>query len=124
MAAAELHPSLKEATSERNVAAFDAKISSPSTWHLAAFAFLVILILVMELVFLWVVTALQIPLVSEMTFRCLLRRQACPPTLECTMLGQVDKQVALWGLIFTAIVNVVVCLFFLLLRLVKIFRCH
>ncbi|KAG8140602.1 hypothetical protein E2320_003286 [Naja naja] len=124
MAAAEPHSSLKEATSERNVAASDAKISSPSTWHLAAFAFLVILVLVMELVFLWVVIALQIPLVSEMTFRCLLGRQACPPTLECAMLGQVDKQVALWGLIFTAIVNVVVCLSCLFLQLVKISRSH
>ncbi|XP_026567729.1 gap junction beta-2 protein-like [Pseudonaja textilis] len=124
MAATELHPSLKEATSERNVAASDAKISTLSTWHLAASAFLVIFVLVMELIFLWVVIALQIPLVSETTFRCLLERQACPPVLECVMLGQVDKKVALWGLIFTAIVNVVVCLSCLLLRLVKIFRCH
>ncbi|XP_034275613.1 uncharacterized protein LOC117666781 [Pantherophis guttatus] len=124
MVAAESHPSLKETTLERNVAPPDAKTSSPSTWHLAAYACLVILLLVMELVFLWVVIALQIPLVSEMTFRCLLGGRACPPILECAMLGQVDKQVALWGLIFTALVNVVVCLSCLLLRLVKISRCH
>lgn len=124
MVTAESPPSLKEAPLERNVAPSDAKNSSPSTWHLAAFAFLVILLLVMELVFLWVVIALQIPLVSEMTFRCLLGGRACPPILECAMLGQVDKQVALWGLIFTAIVNVIVCLSCLLIRLGKISRCH
>ncbi|XP_070584669.1 gap junction beta-2 protein-like [Erythrolamprus reginae] len=91
-----------------------------TTWHSAAFACLVILLLVMELVFLWVLTALQIPLVSQMTFRCLLGGQSCPPILECAMLGQVDKQVALWGLIFIAVINVAVCLSCLLLRLVKI----
>ncbi|XP_032093130.1 uncharacterized protein LOC116522359 [Thamnophis elegans] len=124
MMAAESHPSHKEAILERNAAPLDAKTSPPSTWHVAAFGCLVILLLVMEVVFLWVVIALQIPLVTDLTFRCLLEGRACPPILECVMLGQVDKQVALWGLIFTAIMNVVVCLSCLLLRLVKICRCQ
>ncbi|XP_063159130.1 uncharacterized protein LOC134497405 [Candoia aspera] len=120
--AARPHPSPREATLERKAAPSDAKTSS--TWRLVAFAFSVILLLVMESGFLWIVIALQIPLVSETTFRCQLGGRACPPTLECVMLGQVDKQVALWGLIFTAIVNVMVCLSYLLLRLKKVSQCH
>ncbi|XP_078233218.1 uncharacterized protein LOC110081785 [Pogona vitticeps] len=102
----------------------DSKMASRCTWHSVAFGFCVILLLVMELCFLWVVIALQLPSVSETTFLCLPGALNCPKALECALAGQADKQVALWALAFTALVDMAACLAYLISRLAKALRCH
>ncbi|KAJ7314083.1 hypothetical protein JRQ81_006017 [Phrynocephalus forsythii] len=102
----------------------DAKMASHCAWHSVAFGFCVILLLVMEMCFLWVVIALQLPSVSETTFLCLPEVLTCPTALECALAGQADKRVALWALAFTAMVDVAACLGYLILRLGKVSRCH
>ncbi|XP_044304012.1 uncharacterized protein LOC123032296 [Varanus komodoensis] len=94
------------------------------TRQLVAFNLCVILLLTVEACFLWIVVSLQIPSVSEMSFLCLPRAQSCPQALECVVAGQADKQVALWALVFTAIVNVGASLAYLFLQLGKVPQCR
>ncbi|XP_016853331.1 uncharacterized protein LOC103281072 [Anolis carolinensis] len=97
---------------------------TPCTWRSVAFVFCVILLLAMEVCFLWAVILLQLPSVSETTFLCLPGAQTCPKALECAVAGQADKQVALWALAFTAIVDIAACLTYLFLKAVRLSPCH
>ncbi|KAH0626393.1 hypothetical protein JD844_001351 [Phrynosoma platyrhinos] len=102
----------------------ESKMAPRCTWRSVAFAFCVILFMAIELCFFWVVITLQMPSVSETTFLCLPGAQTCPEALECAMGRQADKQVALWALAFTAMVDVVACLVYLFLRLMRVSQCH
>ncbi|XP_054851449.1 uncharacterized protein LOC129340599 [Eublepharis macularius] len=95
------------------------KMSSHCPWRSVTYSLCVVLLLATELCFLWVLIALQVPAVSKTTFLCRPGAQNCPKALECAVAGQADKQTALWMLAVTALVNVAVCLIYLLLKLLK-----
>lgn len=99
------------------------RISSHCSLRSMAFILCLTLLLAVELCFFYVVIALQIPSVSETTFLCLPGVHNCPKAFECVMAGQADKQMALWALAFTAILNMGACLAHIFLRLKKASRC-
>lgn len=100
------------------------KMASHSPWRAVTYSLCVILLLMMELSFLWVLIAWQVPAVSQTTFLCLPGARICPEALECAVAGQVDKQTALWMLAVTALINMAACLIFLFLKLRGCFVGH
>ncbi|XP_077170824.1 uncharacterized protein LOC143826100 [Paroedura picta] len=100
------------------------KTSPHRPWRSVAYSLCVVLFLMMELSFLWVLIAWQVPAVSKTTFLCLPGVQICPEALECAVSGQIDKQTALWMLAITALVNVAACLIYFSLKLQGCFVGH
>ncbi|XP_015275245.1 PREDICTED: uncharacterized protein LOC107117612 [Gekko japonicus] len=100
------------------------KMPSHSPWRSVTYSLCVVLLLMMELAFLWVLIAWQVPAVSKTTFLCLPGAQICPKALECAVAGQIDKQTALWMLAVTALINMAACLLYLFLKLQNFFVGH
>uniref|UniRef100_A0ABM5EIF7 Connexin N-terminal domain-containing protein n=1 Tax=Pogona vitticeps TaxID=103695 RepID=A0ABM5EIF7_9SAUR len=82
-------------------------------WRYRIFIMCVALILAMELSFIWILLALQSPVMSRGVVMCYPNNPACPPSAQCALNAQSDKQAILWALAFCSAANASVCIGYL-----------
>nr|XP_016853332.1 PREDICTED: uncharacterized protein LOC107983614 [Anolis carolinensis]XP_016853333.1 PREDICTED: uncharacterized protein LOC107983614 [Anolis carolinensis] len=90
--------------------------SAPTTfggWRYGIYIFCIVLILTMELIFIWIVLGLQFPIMNQTVVMCYPNNAACPPSTQCALNVQSDKQAILWALAFCAAANASVCIGYL-----------
>ncbi|XP_061447581.1 uncharacterized protein LOC133367501 [Rhineura floridana] len=82
-------------------------------WRYGIYIFSIVLILAMELSFIWILIGLQLPIMTQGIVTCRPNNPACPPSAQCALNGQSDKQGILWALAFCAAANACVCIGYL-----------
>ncbi|KAJ7314082.1 hypothetical protein JRQ81_006016, partial [Phrynocephalus forsythii] len=82
-------------------------------WRYRIFILCIVLILAMELSFIWILLALQSPIMSRGVVPCRPNNPACPPSAQCALQARSDKQALLWALAFCSAANAAVCVGYL-----------
>lgn len=101
----------------------EAKMSIARLCGVPLFDVWVALLLATEICFLCSVVILQIPTLLGRIWVCTPGAVACPPSVECAVMGRVEKRVALWGLAFTACLTIIACIAYFHLRICGHRRC-
>ncbi|KAH0626395.1 hypothetical protein JD844_001353 [Phrynosoma platyrhinos] len=84
-----------------------------SGWRYGIYIFCIVLILTLELSFIWILLGLQLPIMNQAVVVCHPNNVACPPSAQCALNVQSDKRTALWSLAFCAAANASVCVGYL-----------
>ncbi|CAI5790955.1 Hypothetical predicted protein [Podarcis lilfordi] len=82
-------------------------------WRYGIYIFTIVLILAIELSFMWTLIGLQLPIMTRGIVTCRPNNPVCPETAQCALNGRADKQAILWVLAFCAAANVCVCIGYL-----------
>ncbi|XP_030044716.1 uncharacterized protein LOC115474671 [Microcaecilia unicolor] len=83
----------------------------------------ILLLLALELSFLWAILALQLPRITPRTFVCRTGGH-CPEDVQCAVFGRSEKLMALIVLAFTASMNAIACVACFILELMQLKCSH